>query len=58
MRGVRCRSFAKLFAPSAPFQLHFEKARMTVHTVGRAPDPGLVILANSSVPTVPAGESP
>ncbi|MBW2414149.1 MAG: LTA synthase family protein [Deltaproteobacteria bacterium] len=51
VKGVRCRSFAKLIGPDA-MSLSFHRARMTLHTVGTNPGPGLIIHENETFPTV------
>ena len=50
LHGVRCRSFARLTA-SPEMLLRFRKARMTVHSVGKRPAPGLVVHQNEKLRT-------
>ena len=54
VKGVRCRSFAKLGGPD-PMSLTFHRARMTLHTVGTNPGPGLIIHENETFPTPASG---
>ena len=50
LHGVRCRSFARLTA-SPEMLLRFRKARMTVHSLGKQPAPGLVVHQNETLRT-------
>ena len=54
LHGVRCRSFARLTA-SPEMLLRFRKARMTVHSVGRPPELGLVVHQNETLLTSSLG---
>jgi hypothetical protein len=54
LHGVRCRSFARLTAPPEML-LRFRKARMTVHSVGERPGPGLVVHQHETLPTASIG---
>ncbi len=51
--GVRCRSFAKL-GGSEEMTLRFRKARMSVHSLGERPEPGIVVHLNEKLRT-PSG---
>ena len=50
LRGVRCRSFARLTSPTE-MRLHFRTARMTVRSVGQRPEPGIVVQQREVVST-------